>query len=103
MIRVGPLFFGGTRGGHGRNYNSGSNPINREGAPRHGAHLLPTNVAHLNLPRGGVYLGDKEDGRDGGSGTIRGRRPSGSAAAGKPGTEGLEKNPPRAARRIRLR
>jgi hypothetical protein len=52
--------------------------------------VAPKYVAKLHLPGGGVRMSCKEGGRDGGSDTIWRRRPSGSAGAGKPRTEGFE-------------
>jgi hypothetical protein len=55
MIGVGPLFFGGTRGGYGRTYMPGSKAANREVA-RVGRSLAAYYVAKLHLPGGGVPL-----------------------------------------------
>jgi hypothetical protein len=52
-----------------------------------GRSLAKNCVVKLHHPGGGVRVCGKETGRDGGGDTIRRRRPSVSAAAGKPRTE----------------
>jgi hypothetical protein len=42
MIRIGPLFFWGTRGGYRRTCTAGSKAYSREASPRRGVHWLPT-------------------------------------------------------------
>jgi hypothetical protein len=53
-------------------------------ATRVGRSLRSRYVDKLHLPGGGVSLGGKEAGRDGGSDTIRRRRPSASAPPKNP-------------------
>jgi hypothetical protein len=62
MIQVGPLFFGGTRGGYGRIYTAGPKAANR-GVAMQGVDWLST-MSRAYLPGGGVRLSGKEDGRD---------------------------------------
>jgi hypothetical protein len=65
----------GRKDGYGRIYHAESKAVVREAIPWHGAQWLLAYVAQLHLHGGRLRLSGKEDGRDGGSDTIRRRRP----------------------------